>query len=308
VIFELEGWTNDRISAELGVLHTIPRDEWITGRPMAAVVMAAFCHPRPNGGRFNDPSRGVWYAGFALRTAHAEVIYHRTRELEDIGGWFDTFVQMAAYLTDFDAPFHDLRARRFSRFLNPDSYAASQRLGSRLRDQGSNGIVYPSVRDRPSVRGRGGTCLACFRPRLVRRVRQGGFYESAPLENAEAGIRINAVCPGPVDTPMMERITNNKGQPGRKDFEAFVPMRRLAVPQEIANAVLWPCSAQSSYVTGTTMRVDGGERTSRAPLNFPILPELCRPTIRLEATHRLSRKISLTTEKKWLLTKNQLTP
>ncbi len=85
-----------------------------------------------------------------------------------------------------------------------------------------------------------------------------GLTKSAALENAEAGIRINAVCPGPVDTPMMERITNNEGQPGRKDFEAFVPMRRYAVPQEIANAVVWLCSDQASYVTGTTMRVDGG--------------------------------------------------
>jgi NAD(P)-dependent dehydrogenase (short-subunit alcohol dehydrogenase family) len=52
-----------------------------------------------------------------------------------------------------------------------------------------------------------------------------------------------AGVPGPVDTPMTERITNNKGLPGRKDFEAFVPMRRYAVPEEIANAVLWLCSA-----------------------------------------------------------------
>jgi hypothetical protein len=170
-VFELEGWTNDRISNELGVLHNISKDEWLAGRPMATVVMAAFCHPRPDGGRFNDASRGAWYAGFALRTAHAEAIYHRTRELEEIGGWFDTFVQMAAYLADFNAGFHDIRNRRFSRHLNPDSYEASQRLGRRLLGQGSNGIIYPSVRDR------GGTCLACFRPRLVTNARQGGFYE-----------------------------------------------------------------------------------------------------------------------------------
>ena len=85
-----------------------------------------------------------------------------------------------------------------------------------------------------------------------------GLTKTAALENAEIGIRINAVCPGPVDTPMMERITSNEGQPGRKDFEAFVPMRRYALPQEIANAVVWLCSDQSSYVTGTAMRVDGG--------------------------------------------------
>jgi hypothetical protein len=169
--FELEGWTNDRISAELGVLHSIPRDEWVTGWPLSTVVMAAFYHPHPDGGRFNDSGRGAWYAGFALRTAHAEAIFHRTRELEEIGGWFDTFVQMAVYLADFDTDFHSLRARRFSRYLHPESYAPSERLGRQLLGQGSNGIVYPSVRDR------GGTCLACFRPRLVGRVRQGGFYE-----------------------------------------------------------------------------------------------------------------------------------
>lgn len=115
-VFELEAWTNDRISNELGVLHSIPGDEWLTGRPLATVVMAAFCHPHPAGGRFNEASRGAWYPAFALRTAHAEAIHSRTRELDEIGGWFNTFVQMAAYLADFDATFHDdVRARRFSR-------------------------------------------------------------------------------------------------------------------------------------------------------------------------------------------------
>jgi RES domain len=170
-VFELEGWTNDRISTELGILHTIAKEEWVVGRPMATVVMAAFCHPRPGGGRFNDAGRGAWYAAFALRTAHAEAIYNRTRELEEIGGWFDTFVQMADYTADFAAGFHDLRDARFSRYLDPDSYERSQRLARQLLDQGSNGIVYPSVRDR------NGTCLACFRPRLAGNVGQGGFYE-----------------------------------------------------------------------------------------------------------------------------------
>jgi RES domain len=170
-VLELEEWTNDRISNELGILHTIPRDEWVTGQPMATVVMAAFCHPRPGGGRFNDESRGAWYAGFSLRTAHAETIFHRTRELEEIGGWFDTFLQMAEYSADFEAAFHDVRAPRFSKYLRPGSYTRSQKLGRELLEAGCNGIVYPSVRDP------GGTCLACFRPRLVTNVRLAGFYE-----------------------------------------------------------------------------------------------------------------------------------
>ncbi len=182
-VFELEGWTNDRISAELGLLRAIPTEEWVVGRPMATVVMAAFCHPRPAGGRFNDARRGAWYAAFALRTAHAEAIFHRTAELEEIGGWFDTSVQMADYLADFAAIFHDLRDARFARYLRPDSYQRSQQLGCALLERGSNGIVYPSVRDR------GGTCLACMRPRLVTNVRQGGFYEYCWAGRREPSVR-----------------------------------------------------------------------------------------------------------------------
>jgi hypothetical protein len=182
-VFELEGWTNDRISAELGLLHDIPKEEWVVGRPMASVVMASFCHPRPQGGRFNDGRRGAWYAAFALRTAYAESIFHRTAELEEIGGWFDTIVQMADYLADFAAAFHDLRNARFARYLVPDSYDRSQRLGRELLERGANGIVYPSVRDRT------GTCIACMRPRLVGNVRTGGFYEYRWSGRREPSIR-----------------------------------------------------------------------------------------------------------------------
>ncbi|MGA2409275.1 MAG: glucose 1-dehydrogenase [Candidatus Binataceae bacterium] len=85
-----------------------------------------------------------------------------------------------------------------------------------------------------------------------------GITKSAAIEGAPRGIRVNAVCPGPVDTPMMERIANNEGAPARKDFEAIVPMRRYARPEEIAITVTWLCSEQSSYVTGVCMPVDGG--------------------------------------------------
>src|SRR3984885_12941490 len=68
-IFELESWTNDRISTEHGILHRIPREEWVVGRPMASVIMAAFCHPRTGGSRFSGPDRGAWYAGMSLDTA-----------------------------------------------------------------------------------------------------------------------------------------------------------------------------------------------------------------------------------------------
>jgi hypothetical protein len=164
-VFELESWTNDRISNELGVLHRVPQKEWIAG-PQATVVMAAFCHPRPEGGRFNSPERGAWYAARHLETAHAEMTYHRTAELAEVGV-FETAVQMRLYLADFSEPFHDLR----SETLDPRSYVESQKVARDLFESGSNGIVYRSVRDN------GGECVACFRPKLVLNVRPDAHFE-----------------------------------------------------------------------------------------------------------------------------------
>jgi hypothetical protein len=171
-LIELESWTNDRLSGQLGILTTIPRDEWVVGRPMASVVMAAFCHPPIEGARFSGPDRGAWYAARTIETALAESIYHRTRELAEVGA-FETRVEMRLYHADFRARFHDVRGERpaFRRLHDPDDHAASQALGRRLLEEGSNGIVYRSVRDR------GGECLACFRPALVLNVRIGGYYE-----------------------------------------------------------------------------------------------------------------------------------
>ncbi len=183
-LFELEGWTNDRISAEVGLLHTIPRDEWVTGRPMASVVMAAFCHPREGGSRFSTGDRGAWYAARAIETAIAESVYHRTAELREVGA-FETRVQMRVYLADFSARFHDIRGVRRAQaaLYDPDSYAVSQELGRQILESGGNGIVYRSVRDLA------GECLVCFRPALVRNVRAGGHYEFQWFGRPEPAVR-----------------------------------------------------------------------------------------------------------------------
>ena len=171
-VIELEGWTNDRIAAELGVIGTIPRAEWVIGRPLASVIMAAFCHPHPRGGRFNDADLGAWYTAMSLGTAHAEAIHHRTRELAEIGV-LDARLEMRGYLSDLDADFHDIRGDdpAFTALYDPDSYEASQAFAAPLRAAGSNGVLYRSVRDP------GGECVACFRPLLVANVRQGAHFE-----------------------------------------------------------------------------------------------------------------------------------
>ena len=168
-LFELEGWTNDRLSNELGLLHTVPREEWITG-PMSSVVMAAFCHPHAAGARFTDHTRGAWYAGRDLETALAESTHRRTKELQEIGV-LDTRVQMRLYHADFDAPFHDVRGPGWERVHDPDDHDAGQTLGRELFASGSNGIVYRSVRHP------GGEGLVSFRPKLVANVRAAGHFE-----------------------------------------------------------------------------------------------------------------------------------
>jgi hypothetical protein len=171
-VLELEAWTNDRLNVELGVLTILPRDEWLVGEPMASVVMAAFCHPSPAGARFSGPDRGAWYAAKDVDTAVAESVYRRTHELVEVGH-FDTRMQMRLYHADFDARFHDIRDRggAWAPLYDRGSYAASQQFGRDLLHDGSNGVVYRSVR------WAGGECLACFRPRLIRRVRVAAHYE-----------------------------------------------------------------------------------------------------------------------------------
>jgi hypothetical protein len=139
---------------------------------MASVVMAAFCHPPPGGSRFSSEDRGAWYAARSLATALAESAFRRTQELREVRA-FDTRVEMRVYVADFRARFHDVRAhkRAWSALYDPDDYSAGQALARTLLENGSNGIVYRSVRD-PA-----GECLACFRPALVRNVRSGGHYE-----------------------------------------------------------------------------------------------------------------------------------
>jgi hypothetical protein len=171
-IFELDAATNERLLAAQQLLPGIGLEELVFGVPHAAVVNAAFCHAHPLGSRFNGPDRGAWYAGFALQTAQAEVAFHKTVQLAEIGR-FEDDVTYDDYLADFSAVFHDIRppkGRGFKKCLDPQSYVASQALAERLMQADSLGIVYPSVRHA------GGTCVACFRPALVSNVRRDQTY------------------------------------------------------------------------------------------------------------------------------------
>jgi len=84
-----------------------------------------------------------------------------------------------------------------------------------------------------------------------------GLTKTAALENARSGIRVNAICPGSVDTPMLEAAMSADPQV-RKMVLAGQPGGRLGTPEEIAEAAVWLCSDRASFVTGHSMLVDGG--------------------------------------------------
>ena len=165
-VFQIEAMTNDRIREDVGELSLVPDEDRVSG-PGTSPIMAAFTHLNPDGNRFSDGSYGVFYASLTIETAVAETSHHRANFMaatdepaQELG--------MRVYAVDLEAELHDIRGMRDVRpdWYDPDYYAASQQLARGLKEAGSDGIVYGSVRD-PA-----GECAAVFRPRLLSNCRQ----------------------------------------------------------------------------------------------------------------------------------------
>ena len=85
-----------------------------------------------------------------------------------------------------------------------------------------------------------------------------GLTKAAALDYAKANIRINAVCPGIIETPMMDRFSGGTPE-GRARVIAQEPVGRMGKPEEIAAAVVWLCSDAAAFVVGHAMVIDGGQ-------------------------------------------------
>ena len=85
-----------------------------------------------------------------------------------------------------------------------------------------------------------------------------GLTKAAALDYAKSNIRVNAVCPGIIDTPMMDRFSGGDTE-GREKVIAQEPVGRMGTPAEIAAAVVWLCSDQAAFVIGHAMVIDGGQ-------------------------------------------------
>lgn len=88
-----------------------------------------------------------------------------------------------------------------------------------------------------------------------------GLTKVAALDYAEAGIRVNAIAPGPILTDNLIRA----GVAGQQAAAAAMPMRRVGSPEEVAAATVWLCSDQASFITGTTLIIDGGKLAGAPP-------------------------------------------
>jgi hypothetical protein len=159
---ELEQRTNPRIRDEIGSIALVPPEDRITG-PGASYVMASFTHLNPKGSRFSDGSYGVYYAASTLETAIAETVFHFeqfARDANDPARNEDMRVLVGPIQNDFE-DVSALPAVERDQILDPDSYAAGQAYGRRLREQDGLGVTYPSVRFV------GGRCVGALKPRAV---------------------------------------------------------------------------------------------------------------------------------------------
>jgi hypothetical protein len=157
-VMELAGWTNDRLVAER--IKRLPQDEWAFGRPNSSIVMAAFLHAAPGGGRFSGPDLGAWYAAASVETGLAEVAHHLRREAFARRQTSATR-KFRVYVARLEGSFVELRGEDAPELYDRQAYSASQAFGESQRAAGEDGILYDSLRLA------GGTAVCAYRPSKV---------------------------------------------------------------------------------------------------------------------------------------------
>jgi NAD(P)-dependent dehydrogenase (short-subunit alcohol dehydrogenase family) len=113
-------------------------------------------------------------------------------------------------------------------------------------------------RDREHLLGRRGQGLRGQAAYCAAKFGVVGLTKAAALDYARSNIRINAVCPGIIETPMMDRFSGGTPE-GRDRVIAQEPVGRMGRPEEIAAAVVWLCPDAAAFVVGHAMVVDGGQ-------------------------------------------------
>ena len=171
---EIEGATSGRLNGQWYGTSGVDASEFVYNVPHANFINASFCYAKPRSpNRFNGEDRGAWYAALEVETCFAEIKYHVTRELENIGE-FKTRIEFAEMFASFAGDFLDLCAGDGAHdCLHADpgvGYPAGNAIANAARAEGINLITYPSVRHE------GGTCFAALSPNAVQSVAQGAVW------------------------------------------------------------------------------------------------------------------------------------
>jgi NAD(P)-dependent dehydrogenase (short-subunit alcohol dehydrogenase family) len=200
--------------------------------------------------------------GVAADVSKAEDVEAYTTRAVDEFGSVDAVHLNAGYAGKI-VPFVDSALDDFDKIIAVNVrgvYLGLRAAIRRMLDAGTGGSIVATA----SGLGLGGGQL--FGPYSASKHAVIGLVRSAALDHARQGIRINALCPGFVDTNMMQPTETvfgaGDGAAGRAVLESIVPLGRYARPEEMAAMVAWLLSDESSYATGGTFAIDAGATAS----------------------------------------------
>lgn len=167
-------------------------------------------------------------------------------------GRIDVLVNNAGW--DKVGPFLDLEPDVWDRIININLYGTlhcSQAVARVMVEQEGGGTIINIGSDAARVGSSGEAVYSACKGGIV------SFTKTLARELARYGVTANAVCPGPADTPLFAQISEENPKL-RTALEKAIPLRRLAQPEDLANAVAFFASPETSYITGQTLSVSGG--------------------------------------------------
>ncbi|MDI5832493.1 RES family NAD+ phosphorylase (plasmid) [Shewanella xiamenensis] len=173
IIYELQALTNPRLAAQAGNLALIEKEEIPFGIRGCSYATAAFTHVNQNGGRFNTPNFGVFYAASNVQTALDEVKYHQQKYFQGVPEMkYERLVFRVLQCQFSSVKCSDITGYGFDHaYYHPTDYSESQAYAMMLKLKGFDGVQYDSVRNQ------GGICWGLFTPRIISDVIQTQHYE-----------------------------------------------------------------------------------------------------------------------------------